>query len=38
MLSFEVCEKLDFLIPIYGEDHKKNLKRIKRKGKESLIN
>jgi hypothetical protein len=35
--SFEVCEKLDFLIPVHGDAHKKNLRKIKRKGKEDFM-
>ena len=28
--SFERCEKLDFLVPVHGDAHKKNLRKIKR--------
>jgi hypothetical protein len=35
--EFEVCEELDFLIPVHGDAHKKNLRRIKRNGKTGFI-
>jgi hypothetical protein len=31
--EFETCEKLDFLIPVHGDAHKKNLRRLKKQGK-----
>ena len=35
--DFEECEKLDFLNPVHGDAHKKNLRKIKRKGKQDFI-
>jgi len=34
---FETCEKLDFLKPVHDEGHIKNLRKIKRKGKEEFL-
>ena len=34
---FESCEKLDFLIPVHGDAHIKNLRAIKRKGKDAFL-
>jgi hypothetical protein len=30
--DFETCEKLDFLNPVHGDAHRKNLKAIRKKG------
>ena len=35
--EFETCEKLDFLKPIHGEAHIKNLRRLKKTGVDSFI-
>jgi len=35
--EFETCKKLDFLIPVHGNAHIKNLKNIKKKGKKEFI-
>jgi len=35
--EFKTCEKLDFLKPSHGEAHIKNLRRIKKRGKEEFI-
>jgi hypothetical protein len=35
--EFENCEKLDFLNPVHGDAHKKNLRKIKRLGKEEFV-
>ena len=35
--EFETCEKLDFLKPVHGDAHIKNLKRLKKKGMEAFI-
>jgi hypothetical protein len=35
--EFESCKKLDFLVPVHGDAHVKNLKTIKRKGKEGFL-
>ena len=35
--EFENCEKLDFLKPVHGDAHIKNLKKIKRNGKKGFI-
>ena len=35
--EFENCKKLDFLIPVHGDAHIKNLKAIKRNGKEGFV-
>ncbi len=34
---FESCKKLDFLIPVHGDAHIKNLRAIKRKGKDAFL-
>jgi hypothetical protein len=34
---FESCKKLDFLIPVHGDAHIKNLRAIKRKGKDVFL-
>ena len=34
---FENCEKVDFLVPVHGDAHVKNLRAIKRKGKENFV-
>ena len=33
--SFETCEKLDFLKPIHGDEHLKNLRKIKKTREDS---
>jgi hypothetical protein len=35
--DYKTCEKLDFLIPVHGDAHIKNLNAIKRKGKKGFI-
>jgi len=35
--TFESCEKLEFLVPVHGDAHVKNLRAIKRKGKEEFV-
>jgi hypothetical protein len=35
--EFENCEKLDFLKPVHGDAHKKNLQIIKRKGEDAFV-
>lgn len=35
--DFKDCNKLDFLKPVHGDAHIKNLKKIKRGGKEKFI-
>jgi len=35
--EFEKCEKLDFLKPVHGDAHIKNLQTIKKKGKEQFL-
>jgi len=35
--DFETCVMLDFLNPIHGDAHRKNLSAIKRKGKDGFI-
>ena len=35
--EFETCEKLDSLKPVHGDAHKKNLKRLKKGGKNEFI-
>lgn len=35
--SFEGCEKLEFLVPVHGDAHVKNLRAIKRKGLEGFV-
>jgi len=34
--EFETCKKLDFLIPVHGNAHIKNLRTIKKKGKKEF--
>lgn len=34
---FETCEKLDFLKPVHGDAHVKNLRAIKKKGKNEFV-
>jgi len=35
--EFEGCKKLDFLKPVHGDTHIKNLKTIKKKGKKEFV-
>lgn len=35
--EFETCTKVKFLIPVHGDAHLKNLRAIKRKGKEDFL-
>ena len=35
--KFETCEKLDFLEPVHGEAHLKNLRKIKKKGMDEFL-
>ena len=35
--EFKECEKLDFLIPVHGNAHIKNLKKIEKRGKDEFI-
>ena len=35
--EFETCKKLDFLIPVHGDAHIKNLRRLKRNGKSEFV-
>lgn len=35
--SFADCEKVAYLIPVHGDAHTKNLRAIKRKGKENFV-
>jgi hypothetical protein len=35
--TFETCKKLEFLIPVHGDAHIKNLQKIQRKGKEEFL-
>ena len=35
--EFETCEKLDFLKPIHGDAHLKNLRKIRRMGIDSFL-
>jgi hypothetical protein len=35
--EIETCDKLDFLNPVHGDAHKKNLRTIKRNGRESFV-
>jgi hypothetical protein len=35
--EFEKCEKLDFLVPVHGDAHKKNLRRIKKNGLKPFV-
>ena len=35
--EFEDCEKLDFLNPVHGDAHVKNLRKIKARGKQDFI-
>jgi hypothetical protein len=36
-LEFEKCEKLDFLAPVHGDAHKKNLRGITRNGLKPFV-
>lgn len=36
--EFETCKELQFLEPVHGDAHKKNLRRIKQQGKAAFIN
>ena len=36
--SFETCDKLDFLNRVHGDAHRKNLRTVKRKGKDGFVN
>lgn len=35
--TFENCKHLDFLIPVHGDAQKKNLRNIKKKGKDAFV-
>jgi hypothetical protein len=35
--DFERCDKLDFLQPVHGEAHIKNLKMLKKKGTAAFV-
>jgi len=35
--GFETCEKLEFLAPVHGDAHKKNLRKIKRDGTKAFV-
>ena len=35
--EFEDCNKLEFLVPVHGDAHVKNLRKIKRKGKDNFV-
>ena len=35
--EFETCKKLQFLEPVHGDAHLKNLRTIKRKGKKNFV-
>lgn len=35
--KFESCKELDFLVPVHGDAHKKNLRNIKIKGKDAFV-
>jgi hypothetical protein len=35
--DFKDCKKLDFLNSVHGDAHKKNLRTIKRKGKDAFV-
>jgi hypothetical protein len=35
--DFETCDKLDFLNPVHGDAHWKNLRVLKRKGKDGFL-
>ena len=35
--DFETCKKLEFLEPVHGNAHLKNLKKIKKDGKDELL-
>lgn len=35
--EFETCEKLDFLKPVHGDAHVKNLRAIKKEGKDGFV-
>lgn len=36
-VEFDGCKKLEFLIPVHGDAHLKNLRKIKRKGKDVFV-
>jgi hypothetical protein len=36
--EFQTCKKLEFLIPVHGDAHIKNIRAIKRKGKDDFLN
>ena len=36
-VDFEGCKKLDFLVPVHGDAHMKNLRRLKRKGVDGFL-
>jgi uncharacterized protein DUF3795 len=36
--DFETCKKLDFLEPVHGDAHIKNLRKIKKRGNEEFLN
>lgn len=35
--KFENCKELNFLVPVHGDAHKKNLRNIKKNGKEAFV-
>ena len=35
--QFSLCKKLEFLEPVHGDAHLKNIRKIKRKGKQNFI-
>jgi hypothetical protein len=35
--DFESCKKLEFLEPVHGEGHKKNLRKLKKKGMDDFL-
>ena len=35
--DYKTCDKLEFLVPVHGDAHIRNLKAIKRKGKEGFL-
>ena len=35
--EFEGCKKLEFLVPVHGDAHVKNLRKIKQKGKDGFL-
>lgn len=36
-IEYKTCEKLDFLVPVHGDAHVRNLNAIKRKGKSEFL-